>query len=130
MLVCDKMLNIIYSVLFSLEFSGFFYNTELFPITRQLFITLNLPVPVTSAAAIAIQSRLPADILAVVPPVHFVNVQSQPSPSSSILPANFQQLLNAVSVLLGITSYPPMIEYLVKEIFSSLHIFLFHFKCT
>jgi hypothetical protein len=87
------------------EFSGFFCNREPFPITRQVFATLNLPVPVTSAPAIALQPRLrPAA------PVHFVNVQSQPSPSSSILPTNLQKLLNALSVLSGTTSFTPIIE--------------------
>ncbi|CAF1972404.1 unnamed protein product [Rotaria magnacalcarata] len=81
------------------EFSGFFCNTEPFPITRQVFATLNLPIPVTSAPAIAIQSRLPA----AGPSVRFVNVQSQSqsSLSSPILPPNLQKLLNALSALSG-----------------------------
>jgi hypothetical protein len=46
------------------------------------------------------------------PAVRFVNVQAQASPSSSssVLPNNFQQLLNALSVLSGTTSYTPIIE--------------------
>ncbi|CAF3689335.1 unnamed protein product [Adineta steineri] len=87
------------------EFSGFFCNTEPFPLTRQVFATLNLPVPVTSAPAIALQSRLPP-----VAPVHFVNVQSQASPSSSMLPLNLQKLLNALGILSGTTRYTPLIE--------------------
>ncbi|UJR15986.1 hypothetical protein I4U23_002905 [Adineta vaga] len=87
------------------EFSGFFCNTEPFPITRQVFATLNLPVPVTSAPAIALQSRLPAAT-----PIRFVNVQSQPSSASGMLPINIQKLLNALNVLSGTTRYAHLIE--------------------
>ncbi|CAF4486412.1 unnamed protein product [Rotaria sp. Silwood1] len=91
------------------EFSGFFCNTEPFPITRQVFATLNLPVPITSVPAIAIQPHLPA-AAAVIPPVRFVNVKSQLSPSSSILPPHLQKLLNALGTLSGTTIYTPIIE--------------------
>ena len=92
---------------FSLEFSGFICNTEPFPITRQVFATLNLPVPVTTASTIAIQSHPPS---AKAPPVRLVNVHSQLNPSSSILPQNLQRLLNALSTLSSTTNYKPVIE--------------------
>ena len=95
---------------FCLEFSGFFCNTEPFPITRQVFATLNLPVPVTSAPAIAIQPRLPIAAVAPSPPVRFLNVQSEPSPSASVIPGNLQKLLNALSLLSGTTSFTPFVE--------------------
>ncbi|CAF0915702.1 unnamed protein product [Rotaria sp. Silwood1] len=94
------------------EFSGFFCNTEPFPITRQVFSTLNLPVPATSAPSIPIQQRMPAGIAPVTgaPTVRFVNVQAQNLPASPIIPNNLQQLLNALSVLSGTTSYTPIVE--------------------
>ncbi|CAF1206330.1 unnamed protein product [Adineta ricciae] len=87
------------------EFSGFLCNTEPFPITRQVFATLNLPVPVTSAPAIALQ--MPVQTVA---PVRFLNVQSQQSFASAMLPANIQRLLNALNALSGTTGYSRPIQ--------------------
>lgn len=88
-------------ILFWLEFSGFFCNTQPFPITRQVFAALNLPAPVTSAPAIALRPHLPMITPAAAPPIQFVNVHSQPSPSASHLPSNLQKLLNALNVRSG-----------------------------
>jgi hypothetical protein len=68
-----------------LEFSGFFCNTEPYPITRQVFASLDLPLPEIDTPTTIDHS----------PPVNLVDLQSQ---SSSILPDNLQKLLNALSV--------------------------------
>jgi len=62
-----------------------------------VFATLNTPVPVTSAPAIAIQPHLSPNH----PPIQFVNVQSQASSSSQNLPPNLQKLMNALNILPG-----------------------------
>ena len=104
----QTVMNVICSPIFSLfllEFSGFFCNTQPFPISRQVFATLNLPAPVTSAPAIAIQPHLPMIApVAAAPsaPIQFVNVHSQP--------ANLQQLMNALNVLSGSNHREPITE--------------------
>ncbi|CAF1041420.1 unnamed protein product [Adineta steineri] len=94
------------------EFSGFFCNTEPFPITRQVFSTLNLPLPETSSRTIAIHQRIPSIIGSPTntPTVRFVNVQAQTTPPPAIIPNNLQQLLNALSILSGTTRYTPILE--------------------
>lgn len=98
----------------STEFSGFFCNTEPFPITRQVFSTLNLPVPATSAPAVAVQQRLPSMFSPDTTPstnVRFVNVQAQASGAApASVPNNLQQLLNALSVLAASTTSAPVLE--------------------
>lgn len=99
-----------------LEFSGFFCNTEPFPITRQVFTTLNLPIPSTRMPSIPIHQRIRTATMMPItasPTVGFVNVQAQPTPMSAVAPNNLQQLLNALSVLSvpqGISTYPPIVE--------------------
>ncbi|CAF5088781.1 unnamed protein product [Rotaria magnacalcarata] len=94
------------------EFSGFFCNTEPFPITRQVFSTLNLPVPATIATSLAIQQRIPSIIapITVAPTVRFINVQAQNAPVSSAVPNNLQQLLSALSALSATTTYASIPE--------------------
>ena len=69
------------------EFSGFFCNTDPFPITREVFATLKRPLPSTDSPALLTAS----------PPVRLLNVKSQ-QPSAH-LPADLQKLLKALSVL-------------------------------
>ncbi|CAF1022242.1 unnamed protein product [Adineta ricciae] len=93
------------------EFSGFFCNTEPFPITRQVFATLNLPVPETSTRISPVQQRIPSILTTVTdaPAIRFVNVQAQsPTTFSPIAPTNLQQLLNALSMLAATTSSAPV----------------------
>ncbi|UJR30602.1 hypothetical protein I4U23_018127 [Adineta vaga] len=94
------------------EFSGFFCNTETFPITRQAFTTLNLPVPETSTRIPHVQQRIPSIMTTVTdsPPIRFINVQTQTGATSPqpILPNNLQQLLNALSILTGTTPSVPI----------------------
>lgn len=89
------------NVAFLAEFSGFFCNTEPFPITRQVFTTLNLPVPETSTRAWPIQHQVPGLVTTpdAAPPVRFLNVQAQATTAPAIMPNTLQQLLNALSVL-------------------------------
>ena len=122
------------SLSLSSEFSGFFCNTEPFPITRQAFSTLNLPVPATSAPAVAIEQRMPSMFESVTTPpaVRFVNVQAQAPPSSSsLLPNNLQQLLTALSVLSGTTVNTPPAEVtppppVAHQTFNAEHICVRH----
>ena len=83
------------SIVVVLEFSGFFCNKEPYPITRQVFAALDLPVPVTRAPL------APVTVL----PGRFGNGQSQ-----SALPSHLQKLLHALSVLSGTTTYPTRVD--------------------
>ncbi|CAF0764782.1 unnamed protein product [Didymodactylos carnosus] len=89
------------------EFSGFFCNTEPFPITRQVFSTLNLPVSVTVSSMQTLQPSPTA-----VQTVRFLHVAPLASRAPSIsqnIPPNalpsLQLLLNALSTFT--TTAPP-----------------------
>ena len=83
-----------------------------------MFSTLNLPVPATSAPAVAIEQAIPSIFPSFATPapnpnIRLVNVQSQPaipSVASGSLPNNLQQLLNALAVLSSTSTRAPVVE--------------------
>ena len=60
----------------------------------------------------AIQQRIPVaiDHPTVVPTIRFINVQTQSSSATPIIPNNLRQLLNALSVLSGTTNNGPVAQ--------------------